>query len=758
MRLNPFASRNFHLALTVALLLVSFGSQALAGIPAGYYDAVDSTTQASLRNTLHMVIDDHTRIPYTASSWDTWNVLELADQDPNDSSRVLDVYLNASYQKWSAGNTDYNREHSWPKSFGFPDDGSGNYPYTDCHQLFICNDSRNSSRSNKPYGSVGGSGTAEYVTEVNNGVGGGSGVYPGWSNWASTVYWETWLDRRGDVARAQLYMDVRYEGGNHGVTGVWEPDLILTDNLAQIEASNTGNNEAVAYMGLLSVLLQWHLDDPVDAREMNRNDMVYASQGNRNPFVDHPEWVDCLFTGVCAGETDETPPAAPLGLMATAGDGSVDLDWNDNSESDLAGYNVYRSTSLGGPYNMASLGLVVPSQYTDTDLINDTTYYYVVTASDLSINESLASNEACATPVVGSGIGPVVWINEIHYDNVSTDTGEFFEVAGPAGMSLAGWTLVGYNGNGGAVYNTINLTGSLPDQQNGYGTLSFNMLGMQNGSPDGLALVDDGGVVIEFISYEGVVNATTGIASGTTSTDVGVSETASTPIGHSLQLAGTGSTSWDFVWQGPQAHTSGLPNVGQTFEAPVTNQLPIAVANGTYAADMNVNIVFSAAGSIDPDGTISSWAWNFGDGASSSLANPDHAYATAGVFAVILTVTDNMGGVAADTTSATIVDPAAAVTPSMVAGARIAGIYPNPFNPATNIRFSVGEPGPVRVEIFSVKGELVRVLLNEDRAAGEFLLRWNGTSDNGQTVPSGAYFCRVRNKAGADTQSMLLLK
>mgnify|MGYP002725747073 CR=1 FL=1 len=125
--------------------LASLGAKA---IPSGYYDTVDVTNAATLRATLHAVIDDHTRIPYTSSATDTWNVLEQADQDPNDSGRVLDVYMNESYVKHGAGNTDYNREHSWPKSYGFPSDGSSNYPYTDCHHLFISNDSRNSSRGN----------------------------------------------------------------------------------------------------------------------------------------------------------------------------------------------------------------------------------------------------------------------------------------------------------------------------------------------------------------------------------------------------------------------------------------------------------------------------------------------------------------------------------------------------------------------------------------------------------------------------------
>jgi len=516
-----------------------------------------------------------------------------------------------------------------------------NYPYTDCHHLFLCNDSYNSSRGNKPYSTVGGSGTTEKPTVANDGVGGGSGTYPGWSDWYDVTYWETWWDRRGDVARALMYLDVRYEGGTHGVTGYSEPDLILTDNLTLIENSNTGSNESVAYMGLLADLLQWHADDPVDAKEIARNDAVYGGQGNRNPFIDHPEWVDCLFNDVCGGG-DTTPPSSPTGLAATPGDGSVSLDWNDNGEGDLAGYTVYRGTSSGGPYNSLNGTLLTASQYTDTGVTGGVTYWYVITASDGSSNESTSSSEVSATPTGGGG-GPVVWINEFHYDNDSTDTGEFFEIAGTAGTSLAGWQVIGYNGSGGAVYDTENLAGTIPDQLTGFGTLSFPMTGMQNGSPDGLALIDDVGAVVMFISYEGVINAVDGPAVGLTSIDIG-------------QLAGDGTTYGAFTWQSPAADTPGTVNTGQTFGAPV-NQDPTAEANGPYAALTGAPVAFSSAGSNDPDGIIVSYLWTFGDGGSSTEANPSYTYAAAGSYSVSLTVTDNDGAEGSDTASAEITDP-----------------------------------------------------------------------------------------------------
>lgn len=265
--------------------------------PPGYYSSVDLTTPATLRATLHAVIDDHTEYRYTSSSTDTWDILEDAMQDPSNPSRIVDIYRNTSYQKRGGGNSDYNREHSWPKSYGFPDAVSYG-PYTDCHQLFLCHDSYNSARSNKPYGDCNSSHT-EYTTQFTNGVGGGSGPFPGNSNWSAGSFtngtWQVWSHRKGDIARAQFYLDVRYEGGRHGGTNRTEPNLILTDSRSLIASSNTGQNEPVGYMGLLSVLLQWHLDDPPTAEEIARNDVVFAYQGNRNPFVDHPEWVAMLW-------------------------------------------------------------------------------------------------------------------------------------------------------------------------------------------------------------------------------------------------------------------------------------------------------------------------------------------------------------------------------------------------------------------------------------------------------------------------------
>jgi len=260
-----------------------------------YYDSADPSSDTALRLSLHEIIDDHLYFPYSSQgAIDTRDILELADEDPADAQRILDVYRNASYPKGDSAALEYNREHVWPQSL-LPD-GADRYPHTDCHHLFLCDAGYNSSRSNLPFDSCG-PGCSERPTEYNNGRGGGTGQYPGNSNWRQSDGWEAWVGRRGDVARALLYMDVRYEGGTHGVTAHAEPDLVLTDDRDLIVTSEP--SDTVAYMGMLSTLLRWHCADPPSPDEVHHHDVVYSHQGNRNPFVDHPEWAYCVFLGQC---------------------------------------------------------------------------------------------------------------------------------------------------------------------------------------------------------------------------------------------------------------------------------------------------------------------------------------------------------------------------------------------------------------------------------------------------------------------------
>ncbi len=279
-----------------------------ASAPTAYYSRVNTSSASQLRCSLHETIKGHTAYPYSASTTDSWDILEIADEDPANTARILDVYKNRSFAKVSerAGTgtgITYNREHTWPNSLGYSSQ-TGNLglpyaPYTDTHMLYLSDTAYNADRGNKPYANCPPSeGCSERATEVNNGAGGGTGMYPGNSNWVkgpdgNAGSFEVFNARKGDIARAILYMAIRYEGGAHPVNGQGEPDLELTDDRSRIVITSA----SPAYMGLLSTLLQWHQQDPPNAAERIRNEAIQEFQGNRNPFIDHPEWAtSALFT------------------------------------------------------------------------------------------------------------------------------------------------------------------------------------------------------------------------------------------------------------------------------------------------------------------------------------------------------------------------------------------------------------------------------------------------------------------------------
>lgn len=211
--------------------------------------------------------------------------------------------------------------------------------------------------------------------------------------------------------------------------------------------------------------------------------------------------------------------------------------------------------------------------------------------------------------VPGAGSAPQsdeVWINEFHYDNVSTDSGEFIEVVAGPGFTgdLSQVELLLYNGNGGAVYDSATLAGIEPTTvtAEGYKIYSKAIAGIQNGAPDGIALVVSG-VVQEFISYEGSFVATDGLAVGMTSVDVGVDQepVPDADFG-SIRRIGTGSGPLDFTWAQDSAigHSAGEVNPGQTLVSPGLAAQGLAVDNlvVTFVADSDGD---GLADDIDPD-------------------------------------------------------------------------------------------------------------------------------------------------------------
>jgi len=268
-----------------------------------YYSRVNTSSAPQLRCSLHETIKGHTVYPYSGSGTNTWTILEVAQQDPNNPNKIIDVYRNRSYAAVSdragsgPGSNTYNREHTWPNSLGFANNSLA--AYTDTHMLWLSDTNQNSSRGNKPFANCPvSSGCTELQTETNNGVGG-----PGQPNRVKSPdgnagSFEVWNHRKGEMARAMFYMAIRYEGiAAEQAHDGRIPDLELTDERSKIVI--TSNTASKAYMGLLTDLLAWHLQDPPDAEEIARNDVIQSFQGNRNPFVDHPEWATrALFESV----------------------------------------------------------------------------------------------------------------------------------------------------------------------------------------------------------------------------------------------------------------------------------------------------------------------------------------------------------------------------------------------------------------------------------------------------------------------------
>jgi uncharacterized protein len=199
-------------------------------------------------------------------------------------------------------------------------------------------------------------------------------------------------------------------------------------------------------------------------------------------------------------------------------------------------------------------------------------------------------------------------ITEIHYDNAGTDTGEAIEVTAPTAADLERLTVVLYNGANGLAYGTPARVRPAAGQT--AATVNYGTDGVQNGAPDGVALVDPDGAVIEFLSYEGTLTAADGPAQGMTSTDIGVSETGTTLVGHSLQRdLATGT------WSGPAASTfaPGPPPLCQGVRT-----VPIGEVQGdgptTLCSGATVTIAGTVVGDLQEGGFGGFFVQDGGDG------------------------------------------------------------------------------------------------------------------------------------------------
>lgn len=266
----------------VLLLTTDLYSQ----IPQGYYDAAEYKADQALRDALHNIIDNHQGFSYTSSGTDTWDILKEADADPNNPNNVLLIYTRESVDgdQEYAGGSGWNREHVWAKSRG--DFGTRIPEGTDVHNLRASNIGVNSTRLNYAFDDLYGPNDCISCGSNNNLIEDNcySDICETYGNYynTSSLIFEPRDEDKGDVARIIFYMDVRYEGDSG------EEDLEMIDY-------TLSTSSKLPYHGIRSTLLQWHQEDPVDDFERNRNDVIYSYQGNRNPFIDHPNLVDYLW-------------------------------------------------------------------------------------------------------------------------------------------------------------------------------------------------------------------------------------------------------------------------------------------------------------------------------------------------------------------------------------------------------------------------------------------------------------------------------
>jgi serine protease len=236
---------------------------------AGYYRPAFGEKGTALRNVLNRVIKNHTVQTYKC----VWEILKYSDEDQDNPRNIIALYTQRSIPKSRRddGRNDpdsWNREHVWSKSHGFPI--KKQHAYTDAHHIRPADRSVNTSRSNLEFEEDGNSHNECRACNRDR-----DSWFPG-----NKV--------KGDVARMMFYMDVRYEGDDSGT-----PDLKLVDYITR--RSNPQDEK----FGRLCILFKWHHEDPVSDFEIRRNNRVYEWQGNRNPFIDHPEWVDDIWKSQC---------------------------------------------------------------------------------------------------------------------------------------------------------------------------------------------------------------------------------------------------------------------------------------------------------------------------------------------------------------------------------------------------------------------------------------------------------------------------
>lgn len=235
--------------------------------PEGYYKRVNLNDDPEvIKETLGQIISAN----YVKHSYKENNtVLKYTDPDPKGSGKAICIYSGRALESGA-----WNKEHVWAKSHGFPNESYE--PYCDAHHLRPSTTKINSTRSNKDFGEVPNATPDAYGNKTNNDL------------------FEPRDEVKGDIARMMFYMETRY-GSN------------TKYNLKLVNSQTTSASDLNGRFGNLETLIKWHYDDPVSKEEIYRNNVIFDNyQHNRNPYIDHPEYVDYVYPSKYA-DTPVTP-------------------------------------------------------------------------------------------------------------------------------------------------------------------------------------------------------------------------------------------------------------------------------------------------------------------------------------------------------------------------------------------------------------------------------------------------------------------
>ncbi len=343
-----------------------------SGIPPGYYNAAAGLTCQPLKTALKTIISSGTQVfTYSPGLWNAFTYTDVHSNDANTATIIWDMYSDnptgAEPYTFTPGANQcgnyngegdcYNKEHSFPQSWFV----NGTYPmYSDLHHIFPTDGKVNGIRSDYPYGEV-----TTPTTTTQNGSKLGNCSYPGYTN---TVF-EPINAYKGDLARAQLYMATRYEDQVNGWYANSNANAILLSPTDEPDAVK--RKLQVFDSWFIKLLYKWHTQDPVSQKEINRNNAIYyqpvtdgattVTQGNRNPFVDHPEYVALIWQ--CSGLL----PVTITDFTASKLNESVVLKWYATYETNFKFYEIQRSNDGTSFYSIGMLPGQNLANYSFTD-------------------------------------------------------------------------------------------------------------------------------------------------------------------------------------------------------------------------------------------------------------------------------------------------------------------------------------------------------------------------------------------------------